>query len=94
MRLRSAAVPLLAILLVACGGESGFVDGYMDEYGGSRTVYERIEDQTDCASLEAEFDATAANNEVLDPGTDEYRYTSGYMAAAEERMDELGCETD
>ena len=91
MRLRLAAIPLLVLLLVGCMGARG-VDAYMDEYGGQRAVYERIADQTDCASVQAEYDSAAANNDALDPSTDEYQWTSGYMAAAEDRLEELECE--
>jgi hypothetical protein len=93
MRLRPVSVILLAVVLAGCAGGGRTVSGYLDEYGGSRAVYERIADMSDCASVQAEYDAAAANNEVLDGSTDEYRWTSGYMAAAEDRLEELDCET-
>jgi hypothetical protein len=91
MRLRVAALPLLILLVAGCAADRG-IQAYLDEYGGSRDTYERIADMSDCASVQAEYDAAAANNEVLDPSTDEYRWTSGYMAAAEDRLEDLECE--
>ncbi len=79
-------------MLVGCIGASRDERDYLTEFGGSQSTYERIEAMTDCASLQAEYDSAAANNAVLDSSTDEYGWTSGYMAAAEDRLDELGCD--
>jgi hypothetical protein len=92
VRPRSLVAALLTLMLVACSAASRDERDYLAEFGGSRAIYERIAAMTDCASLQAEYDAAAANNAVLDPSTDEYRWTSGYIAAAQDRMDELGCE--
>ena len=63
----------------------------MADYGGSRAEYERIEDMTDCESVQAEYDQAAANNAVADPGTDAESWTTGYMAASQDRLEELDC---
>jgi hypothetical protein len=82
-------VVLVLILLTACGSQN---DGnYIDEYGGSSAVYQRIATETDCAALQAEFDQAAANNDAADPGTSQHRQTTGYMRAADDRMREVGC---
>lgn len=90
---RSAWVGLLVALLVvtACGSRQPPVDTYMSEYGGSRAEYQRIQDMTDCDSVQAEYDQAAANNAVSEPGTDAERWTAGYIAASEDRLDDLDC---
>ena len=93
MNRRSPLLALAFALLVvttACARESR-VDTYMSEYGGSRANYERIADMTDCESLEAEYQSAAANNAVADKGSDAESWTAGYMAAAEDRLEELDC---
>ena len=93
MNRRSPLLALAFALLVvttACARESR-VDTYMSEYGGSRANYERIADMTDCESLEAEYQSAAANNAVADKESDAESWTAGYMAAAEDRLEELDC---
>lgn len=64
---------------------------YVDEYGGNLEVYEAILSLTDCVALQEQFDVAAANNEREEPGTPLFLATLGYMAAADNRMGELGC---
>ena len=80
----------LLIVMTGCGRESP-VDTYMSDYGGSRANYERIADMTDCESLEAEYQSAAANNAVAGKESDAESWTAGYMAAAEDRLEELDC---
>ena len=80
----------LLIVMTGCGRESP-VDTYMSDYGGSRATYERIADMTDCESLDAEYQSAAANNAVAEAGSDAESWTAGYMAAAEDRLEELDC---
>ena len=85
--------PAIAVLLTttACGPREARVDTYLSEYGGSRAEYQRIADMTDCESLEAEYQSAAANNAVAEPGSDAESWTAGYMAAAEDRLEDLDC---
>jgi hypothetical protein len=63
----------------------------MDEYGGSRAVYTDILSESDCAALQDAFDQASTNNYATEPGTDAFSWTTGYMAAADDRMREVGC---
>lgn len=74
--------------------EPSKVDKYMEEYGGNPDVYERILSMTDCNNLQAEFDQASENNDREEPGTPQFKWTLGYMNAANERMKELGCITN
>lgn len=64
---------------------------YVDEYGGADQVYADIASETDCGSLQETFDQAATNNDGAEPGTAEHRWTTGYMVAANERMEAIGC---
>jgi hypothetical protein len=66
-------------------------DNYIDEYGGSQQVYEKIESLTSCAELQAQFDQASQNNALHEPGSKNALATTGYMVAADQRMKELGC---
>ena len=88
-RLGLAVALLLAA--TACSTRASPVDAYLSEYGGSRAEYERIEQMTDCDSVQAEYNQAVANNAVAEEGTDAERWTAGYMAASEDRLDELDC---
>jgi len=65
------------------------VDQYMQEYGGNPDVYTEIIALTDCAMLQIKFD-TAADN-LHAPGTQQYHWSQGYMAASDARMKDIGC---
>ena len=82
---------LVAVVASACSAREPGVDTYMSEYGGSRATYERIENMTDCESVQAEYDSSEANHEVAQPGSDAESINAGYMAAAEDRLEELDC---
>ncbi len=47
--------------------------------------------QPTCAELQATFDRAADNNERAESGSNEKRWTLGYMTAADERMKAIGC---
>jgi hypothetical protein len=71
----------LAGLIAGCGGSSE-----PTTRPGNPTVYQRIEQTTDCAKLQKEFDTASANHDRTgDPASTEY------MAAADDRMREVGC---
>jgi len=74
-------------------GNSGVVtssapasSGYQAEYGGEASVYSRIAASTSCSQLQTDFD-NAANNFDRDGG----RWSIGYMEAAEDRKQAIGC---
>jgi hypothetical protein len=81
---------LATLMLTGCGGESSPED-YADEYGGSTAVYERIAGMDNCASLQSEFDTASASNDRAEPGTSQHKQTLGYMTAAQDRMESIGC---
>ena len=64
--------------------------GGSDDRPGSPLVYERIEQETSCASLQQEFDRAAATNESASSSA-EREWSLAYMQAADDRMSELGC---
>lgn len=86
-----AALIVLIMVGLACGARAGTVEAYMDEYGGNPDVYARILSENDCAALQAEFDQAEANLQLQDPGTDQYKWGLGYMAASDARMQTLSC---
>lgn len=85
------------LLVTACGsGATGTTQpeepaSLLEQYGGQASVYDEISRETDCAALQETFDRAAANNTTAEAGSAEQRYTLGYMTAAEERRQELGC---
>ena len=81
----------LVLAVTACAPRESRVDTYLSEYGGSRAAYERIAEMDDCGSVQAEYDSAAANHEVAEPGTEAESINAGYMAAAEDRLEELDC---
>lgn len=66
-------------------------DEYVAEYGGNRDVYAQILSMTDCAKLQEQFDLASQNNLRETPGTPAFKWTTGYMAAADNTMKEVGC---
>ena len=66
-------------------------DGDVNRYGGSRDVYADIFESADCTWLQETFDRAADNNERADAGSDQHKYTLGYMNASDEQMRETGC---
>jgi len=64
---------------------------YVDEFGGSESVYSRILSLTDCDDLEAEYDQAEADRDSHEPGTTAYQAAEGYMVAATDRAGALDC---
>lgn len=64
---------------------------YVDSYGGQPSVYSRIASTTDCAALQEQFNIAGDNNDRAEPGTDAHRWSLGYMKAADDRMEAVGC---
>lgn len=79
--------------LVAVVAAVLFVAGTLmgDDRPGDPEVYDRIGSLTDCEAVQAEFDTASANNARETPGSDLAEATLGYMEAAADRLDELGC---
>jgi len=87
------AVIILSVAMLACGSAIptlNTADDYVNEFGGNRDVYERILSLTDCHQLQSEFD-TAYENSLRDAGTPKFKWSEGYMKAADNRMKEMGC---
>ena len=83
------ALALVALSLAGCGtSSSSDNNGQRD---GSPAVWARIENGTDCAALQDEFDTAMDNAEARESG-DPYRDLSmDYAEAADDRMEEIGC---
>ena len=64
---------------------------YLEEYGGAERAYLEILTSTDCAFLQEKFDVASDNNKRETPGTEGFKWTLGYMTAADDRMREIGC---
>lgn len=98
---RGVGAILVAVVVIAIVANLGPGDdppesetrsgGYQSEYGGSAEVYARIAGKSDCDELQAEFEVAAANNEAAEPGTPQHKKTLGYMTAAQDRREALGC---
>jgi|RhiMethySRZTD1v2_1073278.scaffolds.fasta_scaffold1464910_2 hypothetical protein len=82
-----ALVAFALIVLAGCGGDSSDPA----TRPGSPAVWARIENGTDCAALQSEFDTAMDNAEARESG-DPYRDLSlDYAKAADDRMEEVGC---
>ncbi len=66
-------------------------DKYMNDYGGERSAYEEILSLSNCSQLQEKFDTASANNAREQAGTKNFKVTTGYMVAADDRMKEVGC---
>ena len=91
------AIIILWLASVACGSAAptlNTADDYVEEFGGSADVYERILSLTDCIALQSEFDQADTNTELQEPGAPQYQWLIGYMTAANNRMEEIGCHGD
>lgn len=84
---------LLILLLTACGGAPATprAQDYIEEYGGSVVAIEAILAETDCGELAATFDAANANANSFGVATERGSEQRGRMAAADDRLDALGC---
>lgn len=78
---------IIAIVLVSCANSSPAARP------GSAAVYEAIEAETDCAELQTTFDRAWENWEQakVRGDTAEREWTRSYMAAADDRMQQVGC---
>jgi hypothetical protein len=65
---------LLAIAVAGCGSSAS-----EEPRTGNPAVYDRINAETDCATLQGEFDIAERNHHT------------DYMQAADDRMRQLGC---
>ena len=87
--MRTLALAIAAAMaLVACGRGD---DSDTGDRPGNPAVHSRIEQADDCATVQGEFDQASENNELAEPGTQQFDQTLGYMEAADARLDELGC---
>jgi len=83
---------IFSFLIFGCGtNQPSTPDEYVAEYGGNRDVYVEILSLTDCVKLQEQFDIASQNNERETPGTPQFKWTTGYMVAANDRMEEVGC---
>ncbi|HVM54655.1 MAG TPA: hypothetical protein VM262_15825 [Acidimicrobiales bacterium] len=71
--------------------QTGTGDGDGAAREGNPEVYERIEGLSDCDELERELTAAETNAENRADDPDRQAILLSYAAAAEERMDEVGC---
>lgn len=86
------ALIVLWIATIACGSSAPkTADDYVREHGGNVDVYNRILSLIDCTLLQEEFDQADENLKLQEPGTPQYKWSIGYMAAADDRMKELAC---
>lgn len=86
---RTTAVTLTAglALLAACGD-----DPHGRDRGGSSAVYDEIETSTDCDELQEQFDTAGDSfDRQPDAGSPQAEWSLGFMEAAEDRMEEIGC---
>lgn len=74
---------LAVVALAACS--SG------DDKPGNAAVYDRIGSLTDCSAVQAEFNAAFDTSERTEGGTDEHEAAVGYMEAANDKLESLGC---
>ncbi len=88
MRGAVVAVLVVAVVVAGCGGQES-----PGQQPGNPAVYQRIEQETDCVTLQGEFDQAEQTSQR--PGGPEGATWSeigiAYMQAAEARMREVGC---
>lgn len=85
---------ILSLAILACGSSAPQLktaDDYVKEYGGNVNVYSRILSSKNCVALQTKFDEAEANTQILQPDTKEYKFSLGYMKAAEKRMKDIAC---
>jgi hypothetical protein len=76
----------LAITVAGCGGGES-------ERPGEPSVYDAIEAETDCQTLQESFDRAEVTSK-REGGTAQWTWSEigiAYMKAADERMEEVGC---
>lgn len=88
LALSSAVTPV-----VACSDSPEATKTTTTTRPGNADVYVRIEAEADCSKLQQMFDQAYENHERDNAGgrTEQMRWSTGYMDAADERMKKLGC---
>src|SRR3990170_4166512 len=85
-------IVIFSFLIGGCGtNQPSTTDEYVAKYGGNRDVYVQILSIADCAKLQEQFDLASQNNSRETPGTPEFKWTTGYMVAADNTMKKVGC---
>lgn len=64
---------------------------YADEYNGAYDAYLAIFTSSDCEYLQGQFENAYELNNAVEPGTIYSKQSLGFMTAANERMQEIGC---
>lgn len=85
---------ILALLLTGCSSSPASTAGAPVQPltgPGNAAVYERINAETDCAKLQAEFDDADTNHKRAVPGSDQAVWSTSYMVAADARMKAIRC---
>jgi hypothetical protein len=67
------------------------VKDVVEDRPGDPAVWERIEQGTDCAALQEEFDQAMDNAERREPGDPLRELSLSYAKAADQRMKDIGC---
>ena len=75
----------------ASGGRSS-VDGYLNDFGGSRAAYEEILTVSDCPTIRDELDRASADHTQTELGSVQHLVTLGYVTAAKDQLASSGCE--
>lgn len=76
--------------LTGCGGDAA-TDNKPADRPGSAVVYQRIASLSDCSALQEEFDIADAHAESKQDAGLTANVELSYMAAANDRMREIGC---
>jgi hypothetical protein len=82
-----ALIAIIVIAVAVFGGDDN------PARPGNPAVYERIAAATDCGTLQSEFDTAQANGarDRTAGNLKAAEVSTAYMAAADERMQQLGC---
>lgn len=87
---KTAVLLMLALALVtACNG--GSAPTVPANGPGNPAVYSRIAGETDCATVQGEFDTAAKAHDGATSGSDTALAATGYMVAAQARIKALNC---
>lgn len=88
---------IVVLILAAIGGffgstaGDGATPGDTSGVHGNPDVYQRIEAETDCGVLQAEFDQAMDNAEARQPGDPLRDISLDYADSADARLEEVGC---
>ena len=78
-------------MLMFSDGEPQTAADFAEEYGGNLDVYAQILSSNDCAYLQEMFDNAYTTNQESAPGTVHHKRSTGFMTAANKRMEDIGC---